>query len=142
MPSKKIREIVFNKCGGRCAYCGCELESSWQVDHAVSKCYWHVYSAINSIAYSADDISNLMPACKVCNHYKRSLCVDAFGSHTGFRTYMLNFHKRLAKLPKKTVSKQTEKRKVYMTAIANRYGITPEKPFSGVFYFERLKAAS
>lgn len=31
--SKKQREVVFNKYGGKCAYCGCALEKGWHVDH-------------------------------------------------------------------------------------------------------------
>lgn len=32
-PSKaKLRELIFNKFGGRCAYCGCQLEKGWHVD--------------------------------------------------------------------------------------------------------------
>lgn len=27
------RNIVFNKYGGKCAYCGCELQKGWHVDH-------------------------------------------------------------------------------------------------------------
>ena len=30
---KTDREKVFNKCGGRCAYCGDELKKGWHVDH-------------------------------------------------------------------------------------------------------------
>lgn len=30
---KKDRDIIFNKYGGRCAYCGCELIKGWHVDH-------------------------------------------------------------------------------------------------------------
>lgn len=30
--NKKDRETIFNKYGGRCAYCGCELEKGWHVD--------------------------------------------------------------------------------------------------------------
>lgn len=29
---KSDRELVFNKYGGRCAYCGCELQKGWHVD--------------------------------------------------------------------------------------------------------------
>lgn len=29
---KKDREIIFNKYGGKCAYCGCELSKGWHVD--------------------------------------------------------------------------------------------------------------
>lgn len=32
MATKKEREIIFNKYGGKCAYCGCNLEKGWHVD--------------------------------------------------------------------------------------------------------------
>jgi len=31
--SKKNREIIKNKFGGKCAYTGTELKEDWQVDH-------------------------------------------------------------------------------------------------------------
>lgn len=35
MNSKQKREIVFNKYGGYCSYCGCDLkEIKWHMDHA------------------------------------------------------------------------------------------------------------
>ncbi len=30
---KKDRELIYNKYGGRCAYCGVDLERKWQLDH-------------------------------------------------------------------------------------------------------------
>lgn len=30
---KKQRQIVFDKFDGKCAYCGCELQKGWHVDH-------------------------------------------------------------------------------------------------------------
>jgi 5-methylcytosine-specific restriction endonuclease McrA len=31
--TQKERKIVYEKYGGRCAYCGCELQKGWHVDH-------------------------------------------------------------------------------------------------------------
>jgi len=31
---KADRQLIFDKYGGRCAYCGCELVKGWHVDHA------------------------------------------------------------------------------------------------------------
>src|SRR5688572_25533552 len=31
--NKKVREAIFNKYGGKCAYCGCDLLKGWHVDH-------------------------------------------------------------------------------------------------------------
>lgn len=30
---KEDRELVFDKYGGRCSYCGCELKRNWHCDH-------------------------------------------------------------------------------------------------------------
>lgn len=52
---KKIREQVYQKCNGHCAYCGCELEyKDMQVDHATSVFYYN----------GTNDIDNLLPACR------------------------------------------------------------------------------
>lgn len=32
--TSKERQQVFDKTGGKCAYCGCELNKGWHVDHA------------------------------------------------------------------------------------------------------------
>ncbi len=133
---KAIRKIVYEKFGGKCAYCGCDLDDKWQVDHAVSKQYWFFIDPKNMKA--VNNIENLYPACQVWKHYKRALCLDASIYSTGFRNYMSKFHIRLAKLPKKTKREKTLKTIAYMNAIADKYGITPDKPFSGLFYFETI----
>lgn len=79
-----------------------------------------------------DNIENLYPCCRIVNHYKRALDLE------GFRRYMLSFHTRLAKLPKSTSVESTKRRIVYMNTIADLFDITVDKPFSGVFYFERI----
>lgn len=132
---KADRQIVHDKYGGRCAYCGCELQHDWQVDHGISKCYWKMYS---DNPKAVNDMSNLYPSCRKCNHYKRSRPIDAFADLIGFRQYMLKFHLRLKALPKHTQVGRTMERIEYMQDIADRYGITPDNPFNGVFYFETL----
>lgn len=79
-----------------------------------------------------DKIENLIPALKIVNHYKRQLDLE------GFRRYMSGFHLRLKKLPKKAVAIKTKQRIEYMNTIADLFGITQDKPFSGNFYFETL----
>ncbi len=131
---KKDRQEVFDKYGGRCSYCGCELDSTWQVDHAVAKRIW-IYT--HATMEGVNDMINLMPSCAVCNHYKRSKQIENMGELLiGFRDYMLKFHVRLKRYPKNTRSSESAKKKVYMQRIADRYGITIDKPFNGVFYFE------
>ena len=70
---------------------------------------------------------------KIINHYKRAFDLEFF------RDYMKNFHLRIAKLPKNPKVKKSIKHKEYLLEVARLFDITPEKPFSGKFYFETLK---
>lgn len=66
--TKAERKQVYDKCDGHCAYCGCELEyKDMQVDHAIP------------LRRGGEDvISNMLPACRSCNHYKHTLMPDEF----------------------------------------------------------------
>lgn len=60
--SKKIREEVYRKYDGHCAYCGREIAyKDMQVDHFLPLRAWRIEDA------GTDDISNLMPSCRMCN---------------------------------------------------------------------------
>ena len=38
--NKDIRQKVYDKHKGLCAYTGRPLQSDWQVDHITPKCHW------------------------------------------------------------------------------------------------------
>ena len=62
------RQQIYEKFGGRCAYCGCKITiKEMQADHVIPL---HLGGA--------DDISNLYPACRACNHYKSTYTVEKF----------------------------------------------------------------
>ena len=62
------RQQIYEKFGGHCAYCGCEITiKDMQADHVVPL---HLGGE--------DDISNLYPACRACNHYKSTYTVERF----------------------------------------------------------------
>lgn len=131
------REAVKNKFNGLCAYTGKPLGEDWQVDHAIPKCHsiWHKSIEDRKqygVEYDCDDVQNLLPAIKIVNHYKRGESIHSF------KITMSTFHKRLARLPKKTSKDKTLKRIKYMRTIAELFDITESKPFSGLFYFETL----
>jgi hypothetical protein len=50
-----------------------------------------------------------------------------------------SLHERLNRLPKKPRTEKGKRRKEYLLSVARYFDITPDKPFSGVFYFETLK---
>jgi hypothetical protein len=121
---KATRLIVYGKFGGRCAYTGKPLDEKWQVDHMEPLFYARMYER------DPNRIQNLVPALRIVNHYKRMQTVEQF------RQYMLTFHIRLKKVPKVPRVEKSAKRKEYMLKVAEAFGITPEKPFSGKFFFE------
>jgi len=103
------RTKVYNKYSGHCAYCGKEIEiEDMQVDHIVPK--------INN---GTDDISNLNPSCRLCNHYKRAEPLESW------RNWELNgVINRL--------------KKVYIFKVALAFGMIEIKSWDKKFYFEKL----
>ncbi len=112
--SKKKREEIYAKYGGHCAYCGREIAyKEMQVDHFKPQRAWNAENA------GTDDISNLMPACRMCNHYKRANTLETF------RRY-------IEEIPRKL-------RENYIYKVGIVYGniIENEKPIE--FYFEKME---
>ena len=71
--SKKTRQAVYEKFQGRCAYCGREIAyKDMQVDHFKPQRAW------NKEESGTDEINNLMPSCRMCNHYKRAHSLETF----------------------------------------------------------------
>lgn len=82
-----------------------------QVDHFIPQRSWS--------EKESNDIANLMPSCRMCNHYKRAHSLEVFRSY-------------IADIPKKL-------QKDYIYKIGVVYGnvIENEKPIK--FYFESLE---
>lgn len=112
--NKKIREAVYQKYNGHCAYCGREISyKDMQVDH------FKPLRALEPDNKNANDISNLMPACRMCNHYKRANSLEVF------RKYIYEIPSKL--------------RNDYIYKIGVAYGnvIENEKPIE--FLFEKVE---
>lgn len=116
--TKAVRERVFNRFGGRCAYCGNPMEyKSMQVDHYLPQCKERFYA--NRFKKDVHAEANLMPACRRCNHYKRARTPKQF------RDLMATLHERIESL--------------YIMKVAIDFGIAVVRPFDGRFYFEKLQ---
>ena len=127
---KEVRQQVYYKYGGRCAYCGQEISyEEMQVDHLVPKRLFTAYDLsgdqlqewfrkeFNAKSIDKDDLSNLMPSCRSCNNYKGAEPLAYY------RMWMKTIHERL--------------NKISIFRIAVRFGIVKVKPFDGKFYFEK-----
>lgn len=105
--SKKIRQQVYDKCNGHCAYCGREIAySDMQVDHIHPQ-----YKG------GKDDFENLLPSCRMCNFRKGTLELE-------------DFRKEIARQAEGVC-------KTFQVRMSLAYGLIlrVDKPI--VFYFER-----
>ena len=107
--NKSFREKVWNKHNQHCGYCGKVIDyKDMQIDHIIPK--------VNN---GTNDISNLMPSCRRCNHYKHCRTLEEF------RELIATLHTRLTK--------------IYINNVALDYHIIELHDFDGLFYFEREK---
>lgn len=79
--TKNERQIVFDKYGGKCAYCGCELQKGWHVDHIEPA--FHNWSVDDVNKFLKKDrgqntINNYNPACLRCNRWKGTWSIEQF----------------------------------------------------------------
>lgn len=112
--SKSTRIAVYEKYGGRCAYCGCPIIDikEMQVDHLVS----HMFNG------GEDTLENYMPACEVCNRVKSAYTLEEFRK----QIHRCGEIHRNRKTP---IDADSDK-------IARYYGLT-EEDREVTFYFEK-----
>lgn len=131
---KSDREIVFNKFGGRCAYCGCELVKGWHVDEIepVRRSWRYEKDEMGNRIY--DDkgnckkihymehperlhIDNQYPACASCNINKHSDSLERFRENIA--GYLRSLNERMVQYK-----------------MVKKYGLVVETEKPVVFYFE------
>lgn len=110
--TKAERKLVYEKCNGHCAYCGCELQyKDMQVDHAIP---------LNGYKEQGEDtIENMLPSCRSCNHYKSAAPLEYF-------------RKAVEKFPSVLMRDSV----TYKNAV--RFGMVHPDPHPVKFYFEEM----
>ena len=126
--SKKDRELIFQKYGGKCAYCGCELQKGWHADHLkpigrVKKRYYdrELDKKITKIITENpenDCFENMMPSCPTCNNYKNNYTIEMF--RQGIKDTV------------ESLNKYTQNYK-----FAKKFGLIQETDKPVIFYFEK-----
>jgi len=83
--SKAERELILNKYGQRCAYCGRELVlKTMQVDHLKPIMRKSIYQNGKSVKADGcyfpehDTLENKMPSCRLCNYHKHTFSLEEF----------------------------------------------------------------
>ena len=74
--SKRRLELVFNKTGGRCAYCGKVLSDDATIDHIIPRSKG-----------GGNNLDNLLPSCRSCNTSKGVKSLEEFRF---WRTFKVN----------------------------------------------------
>ena len=105
--SAEMRRTIWTMFNCHCAYCGCKITlNEMQADHVVP-----LHRG------GKDEIDNLFPACRSCNHYKSTMTVEEFREQIG------KWHERLMR-----------DNVTYKNAI--RFGQIVPNPHRAEFYFE------
>lgn len=88
--TKKQRKLVWDKSGGFCWYCGCNipLESRWHADHVepvIRESAYRVFGILRCIIKTGeqrrpenDKIENIVPSCAQCNNFKLTFSIEEF----------------------------------------------------------------
>ncbi|HBL5033661.1 TPA: HNH endonuclease [Salmonella enterica subsp. enterica serovar Typhimurium] len=132
--TRKQRERLRMKFGGRCAYCGCELpEKGWHADHvqavlrksercmkAAEKGIFRLKSTGDVFRPEADCPENIFPSCAPCNLLKTTYSLEMF---------------------RKQVSLQVERgrRSSVNVRTAERFGLISVVNKPVVFWFEQYE---
>jgi len=137
---KSERELIFNKYGGRCAYCGCELQKGWHVDEIepVRRFKEYIKDDFGNRIYDFEKkeyktkdsvvhperfhIDNQNPSCASCNINKHSASLEDF--RKAIEGYMKHLNE---------ISTQYK--------IAKRYGLIEETRKPILFYFEQFSGS-
>lgn len=150
MTKKQQRELIYNKYGGRCAYCGCVLEKGWHVDELlpVKRKYKYVNShwrnkltgetaPILQEHYNRADWEYIMAKYHPdgCEHPERyhidnqmpSCAVCNINKHSDT---LENFRKLIENFPRTLNETKVQYR------MAKKYGLIIENIKPVVFYFE------
>ena len=114
--NKKTRDLVKSKYNNKCAYCGCDLQKGWHVDH--------IEPIIRSLKDNTcerpenNNIYNLNPSCMACNIQKKSYTLEQFRRNISQFVNSLNKYSTQYKFAKK-------------------YGLVSETEIEVKFYFEK-----
>lgn len=119
------RQKVFDKYGGKCAYCGCELTKRWHVDEIEPiRRNWKIVDGkqvfTDCMHPGRLTLDNQNPSCASCNINKHSMSLEDFRNSIKQFVQSLNLYSTQYK-------------------IAKRYGLVSESNIEVKFYFEIIQ---
>ena len=115
--NKKTRDLVKSKYNNKCAYCGCNLQKGWHIDHLEPI----VRNWKNGTCEKPENekLENYNPSCPSCNIQKNSYTLEQFRENIKQFVNSLNQYSTQYKFAKK-------------------YGLVKETEIEVKFYFETV----
>lgn len=121
----KQRQAIWDKSGGKCWYCGCDLpQKGWHADHVEPIYRMLQYDSNRGLHTTSechlpkrDNVDNKVPSCASCNINKHTMSVEEFRRQIQRYVDSLN-------------ARNTQ----YI--VAKRYGLIAETNIPVVFWFE------
>ena len=122
MTKKEERELLYNKYGGKCAYCGEDLpEKGWHADHIEAirrnKRKWKESGMQKP---HLDILENKNPSCASCNINKHKMSIEEFRKQ--IEGFINSLNKRITQYK-----------------LAKRYGLVEETGIKVEFWFEKYE---
>lgn len=115
LSNKKHRQTIYDKFGGRCAYCGHKISmKELSIDHIDP-----LRRKMNNCSHGSNEIDNLNPSCKPCNYSKSSLDLEKWRSE---------LMKKVDRLERDSSTYR----------LCKRFGFVMEYFDEVTFYFERV----
>lgn len=117
----KERKVIYDKTGGKCYYCGCDLPKRWHSDHLVPIWRNRPDESLDryDIKRGKDTIENKVPSCPRCNLRKDVFDIETFRDEIAAQVERLMKHSNQFRL-------------------ALDYGLIEITDKEVEFYFERI----
>ncbi len=113
--------MIYDKSGGKCWYCGCELVKGWHADHfqpirRIPKMFTDKHGKCDHPEFDTEE--NKVPACASCNLMKSQMGIEDF---------------------RRCITQFVESLNLYTNQykFAKRYGLVIETSKPVVFWFEK-----
>ena len=123
MEIAKERDIVFNRYGGKCAFCGTELDKGWHISPLIPTEL--VVTNDGSLEKINNEIENKIPSCKACDSSRIQLSYGA-------KTMTVEQFKKSLLHSFEFIQGNADYKK------AIRFGLITETQQPIVFYFENV----
>ena len=115
----KIRDLVFNKFNGHCAYCGCLIKrSKFHIDHFIPLKRGISDRELKGSKRGSNELDNYFPSCASCNSSKNSYSIEIWRKELSLKIMRLN-------------------RDSSQYCLMKRFGLIKETGLPIIFYFEK-----